>query len=114
MFKKIYKPSKTEAVEFANKMKEISEYCIHNGIDSSISKDSYYFSVNGTRYRISNHTIAKSNKEAFRDGIKMRDEYHPEGEEEDTVYITASKTRLIEIHKAILDGKALNRRGRVI
>lgn len=107
-----WKPSKSKAREFAQKMEEISEYCLEHGIGSSRSMDSFYFSIGGQDYRVSNHTIAQSNRNAYRNGEQIREKYHEDEEREDTVYITASKTRLIEIHQALLAGKKLDRRGR--
>lgn len=110
-----WKPSKTAAREFAKKMDEIREFCAKNEIDSSMSMDSYYFTINGQKYRVSNHTVARSNEMAFDRCFEQRRElYHPNGEEADTVYITAGKTRIIEIYEALKAGKKLDRRGRVI
>lgn len=56
-----------------------------------------------------------SNRGAYNvEGEQVRGLYHPNGEEDDTIYITASKTRLIEIYTALKAGKKLNRRGKVI
>ena len=110
-----WKPSKSAAREFAAKMNEIEKFCEENGIDSSLMQDSYYFTSNGQKYRVSNHTVAASNRGAYNvDGEQVRGLYHPNGEEDDTIYITASKTRLIEIYTAPKAGKKLNRRGKVI
>lgn len=58
---------------------------------------------------------AKMNCGAYNvEGEQVRGLYHPNGEEDDTIYITASKTRLIEIYTALKAGKKLNRRGKVI
>ena len=64
---------------------------------------------------VSNHTVATSNKGAYDEiyGAK-RKLYHPEGEEEDTIYITASKTRIIDIYNNLKAGKKLDRRGNII
>lgn len=56
-FSRRWKPSKTKAREFASKMKEIEEFCMEHGISQSRSSDSYYFTVDGRQYRVSNHTI---------------------------------------------------------
>ena len=48
------------------------------------------------------------------DSSLMQDSYYSNGEEDNTIYITASKTRLIEIYTALKAGKKLNRRGKVI
>lgn len=44
-------------------------------------------------------------------GEKKRDLYHPDGREEDTVYITASKTRIIDIYNDLAAGYELDKRG---
>lgn len=111
-FKYKYKPSKTKAKEFANKMNEIDDFCRENGISHSKSSDSYYFNIDGKNYRVSNHTVAASNSKAFNElGEQIRDKYHENGEEADTIYITASKTRIIEIYNDLKNGYELNRRG---
>lgn len=107
-----FKPSKAQAKEFAMKMQEINEFCIENGISQSLRGDSYYFNLNGVNYRVSNHTIEASNKKAFNQyGEQIRDVYHPNGRDADTVYITASKTRIIEIYNDIKNGYSLDKRG---
>ena len=112
-----WKPSKTARREFAIKMEEIDKFCEENDISCSASKDSYYFEVNGQKYRVSNHSVEKSNAEAY--GVdpftgfyeKKRELYHPEGREDDTIYIHASKTRIIEIYNDLLSGHKLDGRG---
>ena len=107
-----WKPSKTKAREFAQKMEEIDEFCEANGIDQSASSDSYYFTLNGQKYRVSNHTVAASNRGAYSDVYgQVRELYHPGGEQDDTVYITAGKTRIIEIYNNLQKGVKLDRRG---
>ena len=106
-----WKPSKTAKQEFAEKMKEIETFCKEHGIYQSQSGDSYYFTLNGIDYRVSNHTVEKSNEKAFDEdtGEQVRELYHPNGRGEG-VYIHASKTRIIEIYtdlknSYVLDGK---------
>ena len=96
-----WKPSKTTTREFAEKMREIEDFCTENGIRSSLSNDSYYFTVDDINYRISNHSIEASNRGAFDEltGEQKRELYHQNGREDNTVYIHASKTRIIEIYK---------------
>lgn len=65
MYRKAWKPSKTAKREFAEKMREIEDFCAKNGIHSSLSNDSYYFTVDGINYRISNHSVEASNRGAF-------------------------------------------------
>lgn len=106
-----WKPSKSKAREFAAKMNDIDEFCRENGIEQSNSSDSYYFFINGKRYRVSNHTIAKSDSGMYVDGAKVRESYH--AYENVDVYITAGKTRLIEIYNNLKAGKELDARGYV-
>ena len=111
-FRYKYKPSKTKAREFAQKMDDIDKFCEEHGISQSRSSDSYYFTINGQRYRVSNHTVATSNSKAYNDfGEKVRDVYHPGGEDADTIYIAAGKTRIIEIYNDLKDGYELDKRG---
>ena len=114
-----WKPSKTAIREYAERMEDIESFCIENGITRSSSCDSYYFTLNGKSYRVSNHTIEASNRGAYRDNglgerVQVREEYHLNGRDSDTIYITASKTRLIEIYNNLKQGKHLNARGYVI
>lgn len=51
MFKH-YKPNKAKRTQFAKEMKEIEEFCTQNGIITSKNNDSYYFTPNGTNYRV--------------------------------------------------------------
>lgn len=109
-----WKPSKSDRAAYGEKMREIEAFCKANGISTSFSGDSYYFTLNGKQYRISNHTIEASDARAFReDGTQWRDLYHG-GREHNTVYITASKTRIIEIYTDLQAGIALDARGRRI
>lgn len=107
-----WKPSKAKRVEFAQEMVRIDEFCREHGISKSSSSDSYYFTVKGQNYRVSNHTIESSNRAAYDDfgGLK-RELYHPNGREDNTVYITASKTRIIDIYNDLVAGYQLDKRG---
>ena len=107
-----WKPSKGKIREFKAKMNEIDNFCIKNGISNSLTNDSYYFIINGQKYRVSNHTIEASNRKAFdRYGSKVRDCYHGDKRDVDTIYIHASKTRLIEIYNDLKNGYKLDGRG---
>ncbi len=109
-----YKVSKTKAREYAQKMDEIDDFCRANGISHSLSSDSYYFTVDGIKYRVSNHTLQASDR-GMRDsltGEKLRDSYHDN--DHDLVCITAGKTRIIEIYTALQTGAKLDKRGNVI
>lgn len=111
-----YKPSKTAKKAFAIKMTKIESFCRENGIKQSRSGDSYYFELYGQHYRVSNHSIEKSNSAATDEitGEKKRDVYHPNGRESDIFYIHAGKTRIIEIYTAIKNGMTVDHRGYVI
>ncbi len=109
-----WKPSKASAKEYAEKMTEIDNFCRENNISKSLSNDSYYFIVNGQKYRVSNHTPEASDRGAFNDyGEQIRSFYH-NGRAEDVIYITAGKTRIIEIFNNIKSGKELDGRGNVV
>lgn len=107
-----WKPSKVKAREFAQQMKEIEEFCGENGIYQSSRGDSYYFTIDGQAYRVSNHTVEASNKGAFNElGEQVREKYHEDGERDDVIYITAGKTRIIQIYNDLKAGYQLDRRG---
>lgn len=107
-----YKPSKDKAQAYKDEMQAIEAYCRGRGISHSASYDSYYFTVGGTDYRVSNHTIEASNACAYdEDGNIIRPLYHDGGRQANTVYIHASKTRIIEIHTALQAGYKLDGRG---
>lgn len=112
---KKWKPSKVAAREFAETMNEIEKYCATHNIKSSASSDSYYFTVNGIPYRVSNHSVEASNAHSANFlGEKVREKYHEDGRNAGTIYIHASKARIIEIHKAILGGSQINGRGQIV
>ena len=107
-----WKPSKKKKKDFAEKMHEIDLFCNENGITQSRSSDSYYFALNGKKYRVSNHTIEKSNANAYNaDGEKVRDFYHDQTRNDDIIYIHASKLRIIEIYENLKNGYKLDGNG---
>lgn len=99
-YNKKWKPSKTQIKAFISEMKDIEEYCRENDISRSTTSDSYYFTINGQKYRVSNHSVESSS-------------WH-NGRLEDTIYIHASKTRIIDIHKNLLQGYKLDGFGNII
>lgn len=111
-----WKPSRTAAREFARTMDEIRDFCDANGIDYSASMDSYYFTIDGERYRVSNHTVAASNRGAYDEvtGERRRERYHEPDEYDRQHEITAGKTRIREIYAALKAGKRIDKRGNVI
>lgn len=110
-----YKPSKTKIREYAEKMDRIDDFCSKNNISKSANSDSYYFEINGQKYRVSNHFVESSNRGAYEEGTheQVRELYHPEGREKDTIYIHAGKTRIMEIYENLKAGKELDGRGNV-
>ena len=88
MHKGYWKPSKATVKAYAEQMDNIAVFCNENGIIHSSTMDSYYFTVNGQQYRVSNHSVESNTK------------YH-DGRKDDTVYIHAGKTRIIEIYTAL-------------
>jgi hypothetical protein len=102
-----WKPSKHAKEEFVQKMRYIDAYCKEHHIEQSSTSDSYYFEINGQKYRVSNHSVESSNQYgAYK--------YHPEGREKDVIYIHASKTRIIEIHQNLLQGHKLDGHGYIV
>ena len=110
-----YKPSKTKIRDYAEKMDRIDDFCRENNISKSANSDSYYFEINGQKYRVSNHSVESSNRGAYEEGTheQIRELYHPEGREKDTIYIHAGKTRIMEIYENLKAGKELDGRGNV-
>ena len=101
--------------EEQRRLAEIRAFCDLNGIHHSKTMDSYYFTIRGRRYRVSNHTVEKSNRSAYRrDGSKRRELYHPSGREDDVTYIHASRFRIIRIYTDLKLGAILDGRGHVI
>ena len=92
-------------------MQEIELFCKDKGISHSESCDSYYFTLNNKNYRVSNHTIERSDSGMFDDmGREIRSSYHQEMPD---ICITAGKTRIIEIYNNLIAGKILDKRGNV-
>ena len=116
MYKRKWKPSKKQKQEFANTMNNISSFCKENGISQSRNGDSYYFTIAGVNYRVSNHSVEASNNAAYDEvtGEQIRELYHENGRNKDTFYIHASKTRIIEIYNNLKEGKSVDHRGCVI
>jgi len=116
MFNK-WKPSKKSKEEFKEKMEAIEKFLDeHADVSASRSRDSFYFTVNGTQYRVSNHSIEASNAKAYDEftGEQIREKYHGDCRGNGTRYIHASKTRLIEIYNAIKDGKQIDGHGCIL
>lgn len=101
--------------EKARRLAEIKRFCDANGIHASKTFDSYYFTMRGHRYRVSNHTVEASNRHAYdRAGRKRRELYHPDGREDGVTYIHASRYRIIRIYLDLKLGAKLDGRGRVV
>lgn len=94
---------------FSANMERIDRFCRNNGIKRSACSESYYFSIDGQKYRVSNHTIEESNAKAYSStGEQVRKLYHPDGELDDVIYIKAGKNKIIDIYKSIRAGKNLH------
>lgn len=93
-----WKPSKSAKREFAQKMDEVADFCKKNNITQSKAGDSYYFEIKGQQYRVSNHSI---NNSVYCDMAGNRHNYHSLEEIEKTIFIRASKTKIIEIYNQI-------------
>ena len=103
--------SRTKAKEYAQEMEEVENFCRDNGISTSRSLDSFYFTLNGTKYRVSNHTLQASDR-GMRDsltGEKLRDSYH--NNDDDLVCFTAGKTRIEQVYSDLKAGHKLDKRG---
>lgn len=113
MFKRKWKPSKSKAKQFAIEIDIINDFCKENNIQTSKNNDSYYFTLNGKNYRVSNHTIEKSNSAAFDadTGFQKRELYHDTKKDDNTIYIHAGKTRIIEIYNDLKAGYELDGKG---
>ena len=111
-----WKPSKAAVAEFKKNMDELEDFLLaHMDISASASRDSFYFTHAGTKYRISNHSIEASNSKAYNYiGEQVREKYHADQREQDTRYIHASKTRLIEIYNRIMSGIEVDGHGNAI
>ena len=72
-------------------MKQIDEFCEHHHILQSNGSDSYFFTIRGKPYVVSN-----------------RKREVPE----DTSFILASKIRIREIYEDLMQGRDLDHRGR--
>lgn len=108
-----WKPSKKQRQDFATKMQEINEFCEQNGIAQSASGDSYYFTIDGQKYRVSNHAVEQRKGRVIGydpTGNPQRQQL-PDGwtkRKDDVIYIHAGKTRIIEIYNALKEGKQLD------
>lgn len=101
-----YSQDKDKKRGFAANMERIDKFCQNNGIRKSACSESYYFTINGQKYRVSNHSVEESNAKAYSStGEMVRPLYHPEGELDDVIYIRAGKNKIIEIYKSIRAGK---------
>lgn len=107
-----WKPSKAAKAEYMAAMENIDSFCRENGIHASKGGDSYYFELNGKNYRVSNHSIEASNAKAYNFlGEQVREKYHDDTRAENTIYIHAGKTRIIEIYTDLKNGIELDGRG---
>ena len=96
MYGYTYRPSAAKRQEFHEKMLEVEAFCKKYGISASRNNDSYYFSIEGQRYRVSNHSVEASNRAAFDEytGEQLKELYHDPEREEDVIEILAGKLGL--------------------
>ena len=107
-----WRPSAAQARAFHQAMVEIDDFCSINGIRQSKRCDSYYFTLNGINYRVSNHTMRRSNETARDElGQYVHPVYHSEDDIANTVQIFAGKTRIREIYNDLKAGHKLDGRG---
>lgn len=109
-----YKPSKAQKAAYVDQLKNLETFCTNNNIQRSTRGDSFYFTIDGKNYRVSNHTVAASDTGMYRQAfngevIKVRESYHPAID--DKVCITAGKTRIEQIYNDLKAGFTLNKRG---
>lgn len=107
-----WKPSKAAAQEYAAEIQEIKTFCEAHSIHASRTLDSYYFTIGGIEYRVSNHSIDASDNAAFDEitGEQRRALYHA-NDDAATVQIRAGKTRIIQIYNDLCAGYQLDRKG---
>lgn len=106
-----WKPSNSAKKEYAIMMSNVEKFCEENHITMSNS-NSFYFTLNGLKYRVSSHSVEASNKTAYDElGRYVHPIYHEGGRREDTVYINAGPKRLIEIYNDLKDGWLLDGNG---
>jgi len=101
---------------YDEEMHDIQVFCKKHHIITDKNHNSYYFKLNGQKYRVSNHTIDESNKRAFNrfNGRQFREIYHPEGEDPNVVYIIAGKRKIKRIYNDLRMGRKLDKRGNAI
>ena len=97
-------PEVDEAEELRRleQIQDIEDYCYKNRI-KVCNNSSYYFSINGMDYRVSDHRLAtrpSSVKERF-----GNDKFYS---------IIADPLKIVEIHSALKKGKKIDVRGRLI
>jgi hypothetical protein len=105
--KRFYKVSKVAAKAYSAELDNIAAFCNENDIVFSGTMDSYYFTLNNKKYRVSNHSVESSRKNSK--GL-----YHTDGRKDDTIYIHAGKTRIIGIYTLLKQGKKLDGHGNII
>ena len=79
---------------------ELTEFCERNGIRRSKYGDSFYFTLQGKRYRISNHSTEISNSWSRNlNGKQIRRPYH--SRRDNTVSIIAPRSRVKAIYEEL-------------
>lgn len=92
-------------------MGDVRSFCKANGIRMSGS-GSYYFELYGQKYRVSDHTVEASNKAAYnKKGYQRRRLYHPNGREDDTIYILSNDIESVYLN--LRNGNKVSSNGRI-
>ena len=105
-----WQPNQSKKRKFAKQMQEIDKFCEEHEIYQSKTSDSYYFTVNGVDYRVSNHSVESS---VWKDDMGYTHNYHDAYYRKRVVCIHASKTRIIEIYNKIVNGYELDGKGNI-
>jgi len=105
----------------AKEERSLNRFCLANGIKRSKKGVSFYFEIDGKKYRVSDHTIEESKqgqllKAQMGTVLTGRDivpnYYHNEEKDEGVIQIDAPKNRLIQIYKDIQSGYQVDREGK--
>lgn len=97
---------------YVERLEALDAFCEEHDIMCNVHRDSFYFELNGKRYRVSNHSI-KANWERAYSGMRddLKPLYHPNGYDKSIIYIHAGKFRVPQIYEDIRAGYDLNLRG---
>ena len=96
---------------------KLESFCRENAIIKSETGKSYYFSMAGKKYRVSNHTIADSNRGAYgKNGKKRRRLYHDAEADSNLICINVSKPdkNIYRIYNSLKRGAVVDAYGEVL